>query len=221
MENKPIKITKKELPEINITKKESPKIVITEKFPRNMGSRDLFITKREQIKDIVEAPLVEACEVFWDKNIKSRESSANFEDIKSGYCWITIDWDSLSDENKIIGKQSGELLNDPVDGNILNIKIPVEKTVTQEEISKKALNIATAFQKQKAVWISGTSLEDQIKAYRGMIKGGVTKDEIEKEIERISQPGVWEKECKERKGYFDEETERYYQSEELCKKAKE
>lgn len=34
-------------------------------------TRGISITRREQIKDIVEKPLIKACEVFWDKNIKT------------------------------------------------------------------------------------------------------------------------------------------------------
>ena len=43
---------------------------------------------RENIREFVEAPLVEACEIFYDKNIRTLSSSANRKDIEKGEAHI-------------------------------------------------------------------------------------------------------------------------------------
>jgi len=181
-------------------------------------SRGINIIKREQIKDIVEKPLVEACEVFWDKNIKTYESSANSKDIKDGYGYIAIDFDSLSEENKKIAKQYGEVHHD-MNVNILRIKIPVTELATIDEISNKAVGIANEFQEQKATWIHGTTLKEQLD-YNYSYIGEKYPQEFAREKERLSQPSAWEEECKRLGLYFDKETQTAYASEEYYKKVK-
>src|ERR1035437_10524830 len=60
-------------------------------------------TTRESLSKLVEAPLLEACEDLYDKNIRTAMSSANKKDIEyGGHAYIDIDFDSLSEENKAI-----------------------------------------------------------------------------------------------------------------------
>ena len=77
-------------------------------IPAILKSRNILITKKEEIKELVEEPLVKACEMFWDKNIKTYESSANTKNIKVGICYIKLDYESLSEENKNITSVYGE-----------------------------------------------------------------------------------------------------------------
>lgn len=181
-------------------------------------SRGIKITKKEQIKDLVEKPLVKACEIFWDKNIKTYESSANNQDIKEGHCYIAIDFDSLSENNKNISKQYGEPHLD-ININILRIKIPVIESATVDDISNGSVEIANKFQKQKATWISGTTLKQQLD-YNYSYIGEKYPKKFSEEKERLSSPGAWEEECKRLGRYFDKETQTAYASEEYFKKVK-
>ncbi len=183
-------------------------------------TRGIFISKREQIKDIVEKPLLKACEVFWDKNIKTYESSANSNDIKEGFCWIRIDFNTLSDENKNIGIQIGKQEENNLGENTLEIKIPVTEITTIDEISNMAVEIANKFKRQKATWISGTTLKEQLDFFERKV-GKDYPVEFAKEKERLSQPGVWAEECKKSGKYFDPETQTAWENEELYKKANE
>ena len=177
-------------------------------------TRGIVITKREQIKDIVEEPLVKACEAFWDKNIKTYESSANSENIKTGQCYIRIDFASLSEENKKIAEQYGEPYND-VGVQVLELSIPVTGSETVNEVSDKAVEIANTFQKQKPTWIEGTTLQQHIDWLNQ--RYGKYPQTAE-EIERLKQEGVWEEECKRLGKYFDPETKTSWASEEYFKK---
>lgn len=182
-------------------------------------SRGIIITKREQIKEIVESPLVKACEIFWDKNIQTYESSANSENIKSGIAWIRINFDTLSDENKKIALQYGQPYEEAMNaGQMIELSIPVKEKEAVNEISNKAVDIANTFEQQKATWISGTTLQDHID---WLNKRYGKYPETAKEIERLKQPGIWEKEETEKGKYFDPETQMVFSSEEYFKKWKE
>jgi len=176
-----------------------------------------MIAKREQIKDLVEQPLVKACEIFWDKNIETFSSSANQKDIKGGSAYINIYFDSLSKENQKIGQQYGKLQKN-LDKNILAIEIPISESTTVDEVSNKAMKIANAFQKQPVTWIPEYTLKKRIDDMQSLKEK--YPEEVAKEEERLNQPGEWEKECKESGKYFDTDTQIAYMSEEHYKKAK-
>lgn len=199
-------------------KKQEITYSLTEVLPIEK-SRGVTIYKKEQIRDVVEEPLVKACEIFWDKNIKTCETSANNKDIENGFAWMRIDFDSLSDENKKIALKYEKPHND--NGKlVLEIDIPITKIDTVVNISDKAVEIADNFQKQKASWIYGTTLNEQLDFFEKRY-GKNYPEEIEKEKKRLTQPGAWEEECKRLGKYFDADTLTAYESEEWYKKAKE
>jgi len=182
-------------------------------------TRGIVITKREQIKEIVEQPLVKTCEIFWDKNIQTYESSANNENIKTGVAYIRINFDSLSEENKKIAEQHGQPYEETFNtGQVIELIIPIVGNETADEISDKAAGIANEFKKQKATWISGTTLQEHID-WLQKIYGKYP--ETAQEIDRLNQPGVWERENKEKGKYFDTETQTVWSSEEYFRKWKE
>jgi len=197
---------------------EKPSISLLSEVQPIEKSRGIMITKREEIKDIVEQPLVKAIEAFWDKNIKTHESSANNKNIDMGFGWIRIDFDSLSKENQKISKQYGEPQDD-LGENILEIKIPISKSETVNQISDKAVDIANTFQKQPAIWIPEITLEDRLKHYEERF-GGKYPEVVAQEKERLNQEGAWEEECEKLGYYLDTETQIAYTSEEHYKKAK-
>ncbi len=182
----------------------------------------LQILNKENIKDFVEKPLVEACEIFWDKNIKTLESSANFQNIQNGG-YIGLDFNSLSEENKELAKQYGHpdqlYVNNP---NILSVRIPIpmNESETVEAVSNRAVEIANRFNKQKANWISGTTLENHLNKLEENF-GKKYPDMVVKEKERLTQPGAWEEESKRLGNYFDTETQMAFPSEEYFRKWKE
>ncbi|GHV26783.1 hypothetical protein FACS1894176_07920 [Bacteroidia bacterium] len=67
------------------------------------------ITEKKEIKNMVEAPLVNACEILFDKNIPTFDSSANTENNKKE-AWISIIFDELSEENKEIALKNGTFI---------------------------------------------------------------------------------------------------------------
>jgi len=229
--NPKINITFKEKPEIKIPKKDSLEILITQKItdtlkieninPLNRDKFNVILQKREDIKRIVELPLLEACELFWDKNIKTVESSANKENIQSGHGWILLDWESLSDENKQIAQSQNGLVRKAHGGSetlFYDLEIPMSKDMLVKDISKSAAELANKFQKQKITWASGITLEKriaQIEKQRLIYKKS-DPESFNREIERLKQPGVFESECE---GYFDTKTQACWDSEELFKKS--
>lgn len=62
-------------------------------------SRGCIVT-RDELKKIVELPCVPVALSLYDKNIRTRESDANQNSIKKGYAEISIDINSLSEENR-------------------------------------------------------------------------------------------------------------------------
>ncbi len=178
-------------------------------------SRGIEINTREQIKELVEWPLVKGCEVFWDKNIRTTESSANSGDIQNGFCYIRIDFDSLSEDNKKIAQRYGEPRND-LGSNVLEIRIPVNES--PNIISDQAVGIANTFHKQTATWIHPITLEGQLSYFQERY-GANYPQAVVQERDRLTQPGAWEEECKRLGYYLDAENKVAYPNEELFKKA--
>jgi len=129
-------------------------------------SRGSMIKTRDQLKELVEAPLLGACEELYDKNIRTLSTSANKKDIESnqpGY--IILDFNSLSEENKKIAEQLGELKHEDNSDQIF-IEIPLDQNTTIEEIKKLSADIVDKFKKQPMTWAPTYTLEDLREIYR-------------------------------------------------------
>jgi len=188
-----------------INNKQEKKFIIKHsslsEVPAIEGSRNEMIDKREQIKDIVEQPLIEACEDMYKKNIRTLSTSANEKDIKRGEAHIIIDFDSLSEENQKIAEQYAKPAD--YDGSkAVKIIIQVTEKTTPDEITREANKIADAFQMQPAVWIPKYTLEDLKKVY------GINPEET-----KYDDPSVWEN------YYYNPKEKVFYRSEEHYKKA--
>jgi len=121
-----------------------------------IGEEHLIPETKEQLKNIIELPLLSACEELYEKNINTLASSANQQDIERGEVYILIDFDTLSDENKKISLNYAESKQDDGHwggGKTVRITIPVSESSTLNKISLKALEIVRAFRKQPATWI--------------------------------------------------------------------
>ncbi|MDO8524012.1 MAG: hypothetical protein Q7R99_00095 [bacterium] len=169
-------------------------------------SRSCIIKTKEEINRYVEKPLVEACEMLWDKGIRTLESSADKQDFEArGYGYIVVAYDSLSDENKKIVDESED-----IDGlsdydswtKAFDLKIPLEsEDVKQEEVSQKALELVSRFQSQPAFWVPKFSLAELKSIYAF---------EPDEEVDPASF-------IEEEKYYYDEGEDKFYLSEEHYK----
>lgn len=186
--------------------------------PAILKSLNTRIINRNEIKELVEEPLVKACEIFWDKNIKTYDSSANAKDIKSGVCHIRLDYESLSEENREVAREYGEPYSS-VGYWVTDINIPAEENITVKEIENKSVEIANEFYKQAPVWMIFRTVEDQLSYNEAYLEK--YPDAVAREKERLTKPGAWEEECKRLGKYFDPETQTSWDSEECYQKAKE
>lgn len=111
------------------------------------------VTDREDLVGRVEGSLLTACQEFFDKNIKTIGSSANYKDIAGGGGYITIDFGSLSPENQTIALGLGTLRRKEGRGeNQLDIKVPFDGSTTVEEVRRRAEALAHLFQPQEMLW---------------------------------------------------------------------
>lgn len=103
---------------------------------------------REGLASVVEAPLLEACQIFYDKGIETWMSSANKKDIAIGEVHLIIRYDSLSKQNKQIADQNGQRF-DYMDRQYTKITMPVDSATTAQQISKHMIEVANRFESQK------------------------------------------------------------------------
>jgi hypothetical protein len=165
---------------------------------------------RDTIKDYVEEPLVEACKILYDKNIRTLSSTANLGNQEEGIANIIIDFNSLSERNRGIAVDILNLVPKPkishpdipdIGMNVI-LEIPFKRESTVSEISQKAKEMARKFVKQKPTWIRGITLE-----------------EVEEEWRMGSGPELLAY-MKERY-YYDSENDLFYPNEEYYKKVME
>jgi hypothetical protein len=166
-------------------------------------SRNRSLRTREDLQELVEAPLLKACEELYDKNIRTLSTSANSENITYGDGGhIVIDFDTLSDENKSIGRELGTItFADNM--NQLSIGIPMTQTTTVEEIEAIAESIAHEFKKQEMTW-APVWTADQIRA-----------------MYAISPEEEFEPQDFADQFYYDEESKLFYLSQEQAQKVRE
>jgi hypothetical protein len=144
----------------------------------NGYSRNQMIVNREMIKDLVESPLVPACEALYDKNILTLESSANSEDLNRGNVSIVIDYNSLSQENKqFVNEEFGVPIVSGDGISVVAIEIPVQRDTTIEEIIGQSLKKTERFKKQPLTWTTTYSLKEVVKSFTGEDDFGKYKPE--------------------------------------------
>ena len=162
-------------------------------------SSSSVVRSREDLKNLVELPLLNACEILWDNNIRTIASSANKKDLLDGNARIVIDFNSLSKENKKIAMNIGDPY-DYADTRALNIDIPVHEGTQVENIENAARIIVSGFKSQPMIWAEKYSLDD--------IREQLLLKEMTIE------------EAKQATGlYYDDESGYFYRSEEQFKKS--
>jgi len=142
------------------------------------GDGSVIVAHKEDLAQIIELPLLSACEELYDKNIETWQTSANKNDLVNGEVYIIIVFDSLSPQNQEIAKT----LNKPYmhDGRqLVKITIPVSERTTVLEIKEAAQGIANKFEQQEAVWIPRYTPED-MRSMLGNHEGGSSIDELKR-----------------------------------------
>lgn len=128
-------------------------------------SRNTEIKNREDLAGLIEGPLLSACQELYDKNIRTTSTTANKNNVETGFVGLDIEFDTLSDRNKEIGQTLGEV--NFFDGmNILHIEIPITAESTFGEIEAASLEIAHKFEKQQYSVVTYT-LED-LRSFHGI-----------------------------------------------------
>jgi hypothetical protein len=160
------------------------------------------IIDKNRLKDLIEKPLLKACEELYDKNVKTIDSGASGKDFRkegNSIAYIRIDYDTLSDENKKIAQKVCD-----IEKSMVIIRIPFYRDTTVQEVERKSLEIAAKFKPQPLLW------------------GGYKKEEIEKLAKKAKEysgeAGV--KFFEKIKENFLPETGLSYRSKELYEKAK-
>lgn len=130
--------------------------------PKNMISRELFdrseIVTRDVLKKKVEIPCVPVVLSLYDKNIRTMGSDANQDSIKYGYACLSIDINSLSEENiKVLRikypRQFEQAINNPNKEELcFNFKVPLRKNSTVEEVSEAFLKLTEDFVEQDVLY---------------------------------------------------------------------
>jgi|GEM_PF-5597274 len=129
---------------------------------RNFHNRNIPLRYPEQITELVEVPLQPACLAFYEKGIRTMESSANpeFQGGEEQSAYITIDYDLLSPENQKIADQlisdgRAELRAHPMDEYqmlVLSREYSNEEPV--EVVSGYFLQLVERFVPQDRSWAS-------------------------------------------------------------------
>jgi hypothetical protein len=108
------------------------------------------LSSAEDLATVVEYPLLAACQMLFIKGIRSVFSSANKNDLASGYAHIIVKTAGMTEKNRAIALRLGELTvirgAVPEAGVKFNIPLTTESTVG--EVSKAAIKIAEQFEQQ-------------------------------------------------------------------------
>ena len=171
----------------------------------NGNFRNETIIRKKKISELVELPLIKACQNLYDKNIKTLESSANSTDVRRGYAYIVVDYNSLSEENKQISDKYFDEHKTTIN-NIEStlIKIPVNEKTTIKELEEKSLELTNKLKKQPLSWTRVFTLEEATKQIVG-----------DSDISRCPLEEV------EKYFYHDKETGLFFLSKEHYEKLKE
>lgn len=185
-------------PSENIKKK------IKDVLPTNFG-RNTLIKSREQINEIVEEPLLLACQILYDKNIKTVDSTANAKNLREGIgcAGIAIEYDSFSEENRKIAEALGLIPQAYDDFQVIEITVPMSTESSVEKISSAAQEIARKFVVQAPNWLPRYKIDELKNGY------GIAETE-EVPLQDFIDEGY----------FYDSQTETFYESEDHFNKVK-
>lgn len=215
------------------------------------GSQCTYVKDRETLDTIIDIPCLESCRYLFDCNILTLASSANKTNITTNLDYskgfISIDYSSLDDNNKIIFHNLVEngliQLSDNFEKSLVfNLEVPITEETTAEDFSSKMLALANYFQRQQVLYGYYTLEEFQnfiaeqvssAKTYDGrnflsvllerLNKGKILENpdgEIEFQDGRcISFETLCQEYANEFGYYYDEEEQKFWIDKELYEKA--
>ena len=172
---------------------------------------------RKTLEDFVEEPCLDACRQLYDLNIQTYMSSANKQNVGNS-AWISIFFDSLSEENKKIidmmkNNNNGSYITkeEPDFGSkdnpnvkcIITINVPVNEETTVGEVREIFLRT-----------ISSLKLQD-------VLYGRYSREEVIEEIRKtwgVQGMEVDDELIKEMGYYYSKDDGIYFHGEELLKK---
>ncbi|MSU75974.1 hypothetical protein EXS54_00640 [Patescibacteria group bacterium] len=127
-----------------------------------------IVRTREYLSEIVELPLVDACEELYDKNIKTVMSSACGADVSGGRrAYVRIDYDSLSLANREIADALDAKSSSHDGKRYVSFKMDVDEETTIRDVREWFGLLAGEFQQQPMNWVPRYTLEDLQKEYAG------------------------------------------------------
>lgn len=200
------------------------------------GTRDTIIKDRKVLDLIIDKPCIAACKYLYDCNILTQNSSANQNDISSGYGYITIDYKSLDEHNKKVyeslierglatpySNQYYATSQDVIAKQTFNILVPLNENTDSEEFSNLMLEIAKNFSPQEILYGFYTQEEMEIIAENSLnsyYEGGTFEDYLTAKYGSSMTYSDLAREYAKAFGFYhDEGNNRYWISEELYKKS--
>lgn len=166
------------------------------------SSGTTLLTK-DNMKDYVEEPCLDACMHLYNLNIRTYMSSANKKNVgNNGYINIYFD-DSLSDENKqiiqdLINRGNKNLNIDEYDVAIASIDVPITEETTVGEVKDEFMKIISKLKMQDVLY-GRFSREEVIEYIRDM----ASCRDLDVDEETIKELGFCY--CKEDDIYFKNE----------------
>jgi len=150
-------------------------------------NRGAFFYTREEIAEYVESPLLLACQTLYDKNIKTWESACSLREAKGiGHGFITIDWTTLSQENREIAREKLGIQDSDIQDygkltRTFNIKVALAEDSDPEEISKKASEMVSHLKAQPLLWTPRLKIEELREKY------GIEPDDESADVDFFTQ----------------------------------
>jgi len=124
-------------------------------------NRRIMPVTRDDLLQVIEAPLRPAIGILYDKNIQTIGSSCNAVDLVRSP-WITLDAESLSAENKEVADAYEHTERVEVERSglkMVGLKFPVGEKDTPRDIGRRATTLANKFFKQPFTWAPRWTLE--------------------------------------------------------------
>ena len=105
-----------------------------------------MVKTREDLVAFVEAPLLEACQVLYDKNIYSVMSSANKQDLSDdkSCAYILINGQQLSPENREIAENICRRMSD----GHYRLEVPISQLSTVGDVRREAMQLVSQLKQQ-------------------------------------------------------------------------
>lgn len=152
-------------------------------------SRNLIVKERSELEGMVERPLLKACQILYDKNIRTLSTSANAKDTNNG-AYIVIEYDSLSQENRRIAETYGDIID--YDGmKAVKIIITFDEKTNIAEVEAKSLEIANSFRSQKMTWVPRYTFEELLSVYRLKKEDGYKPEDFSKDLYYDKKSGLF------------------------------